>query len=134
MTTAELKNYYLLESSIWDTKEKIAAIEAKLCGSRAFDTSGIPRNPTPKNRTEETFIELAQLQIELSRKAEEYETQKLRIEQYISRIPDLLIRRITEKRVLESKSWKTIAKELGGRNTIESVKKMYYRYISDNSD
>jgi hypothetical protein len=39
-----------------------------------------------------------------------------------------------EKRVLKHKSWRTVAEELGGGNTIDSVKKMYYRYISDNPD
>ena len=59
---------------------------------------------------------------------------KVRIERYIARITDLLIKRIMEKRVLKHKSWRTVAVELGGGNTIDSVKKMYYRYISDNPD
>ena len=56
----------------------------------------------------------------------------MRIERYIASIPDLLIKRIMEKRVLERKFWRDIAEELGGGNTKDSVKMMYYRYISDN--
>lgn len=134
MTVAELNKYYLLEDAIRDDKERIARIEAKLCGSSAFDTSGVPKNPTPRNRTEDSFIELAHLKTELGNEVREYEALKVRIERYIARINDLLIKRIMEKRVLKHKSWRTVAVELGGGNTIDSVKKMYYRYISDNPD
>lgn len=134
MTVAELNKYYLLEDAIRDDKERIASIEAKLCGSSAFDTSGVPKNPTPRNRTEDSFIELAHLKTELGNEVKEYEALKVRIERYIARINDLLIKRIMEKRVLKHKSWRTVAEELGGGNTIDSVKKMYYRYISDNPD
>lgn len=134
MTIAELNSYYLLEDAIRDTKERIAKIEAKLCGSSAFDTSGVPKNPTPRNHTEDNLIELAYLKTELAEQVKEYEMMKVHIERYIARIPDLLIKRIMEKRVLEHKSWMVVADELGGGNTRHSVKKMYYRYISDNPD
>ncbi len=134
MTISELNNYYLLEDAIRDAKERIVKIEAKLCASPTFDTSGIPKNPTPRNHTEDTFIELAHLKTELDKKVEEYEALKVRIERYIADIPDLLIHRIMVKKVLEHKKWKVIAEELGGGNTKDSVKKMYYRYIADNPD
>ncbi|MGN0686983.1 MAG: hypothetical protein ACI4KA_02615 [Oscillospiraceae bacterium] len=132
MTITELKSYYLLEDAIRDTKERIAKIEAKLCCSSAFGTSGIPKNPTPRNHSEDNFIDLAYLKTELEAQVKEYEMLKVRIERYIASIPDLLIKRIMEKRVLEHKVWKNIAEELGGGNTKASVKMMYYRYISDN--
>lgn len=128
MTVSELKDYYLLEDTIQNYRERIAKIEAKLCASPAFDTSGVPKNPTPHNRIEETYIQLAQLKTELAEKLSNYEVKKIRIERYIASIPDLLIRRITEKRVLEHKAWGIIASELGGGNTRDSVKKMFYRY------
>ena len=134
MTISELNNYYLLEDAIRDAKEQIVKIEAKLCASPTFDTSGIPKNPTPRNHTEDTFIELEHLKTELDKKIEEYEALKVRIERYIANIPDLLIHRIMVKKVLEHKKWKVIAEELGGGNTKDSVKKMYYRYIADNPD
>ncbi len=134
MTISELNNYYLLEDAIRDAKEQIVKIEAKLCASPTFDTIGIPKNPTPRNHTEDTFIELTHLKTELDKKVEEYEALKVRIEWYIADIPDLLIHRIMVKKVLEHKKWKVIAEELGGGNTKDSVKKMYYRYISDNPD
>lgn len=129
MTVSELKDYYLLEDTINNYRERVAKIEAKLCASPAFDTSGVPKNPTPSNHIEETYIQLAQLKTELAEKLSDYEVKKVRIERYIASIPDLLIRRITEKRVLEHKAWGIIASELGGGNTRDSVKKMFYRYI-----
>ncbi len=134
MTISELNNYYLLEDAIRDAKEQIVKIEEKLCASPTFDTSGIPKNPTPRNHTEDTLIELAHLKIELDKTVEEYEALKVRIERYIANIPDLLIHRIMVKKVREHKKWKVIAEELGGGNTKDSVKKMYYRYIANNPD
>ena len=132
MTISELNNYYLLEDAINDAKETIEKIEALHCASPSFDTSGIPKNPTPRNHTEDAYIELAHLKTELEKQVEEYETLKIRIERYISSIPDLLIHRIMTKKVFEHKKWRVIAEELGWGNTKDSVKKMYYRYISDN--
>ncbi len=134
MTISELNDYYLLEGAIKDGRERIAKIEAKLCASPAFDTSGVPKNPTPQNRVEATYIQLAELKSELDNSVKQYEALKTRIEKYIAGISDLLIRRIMEKRVLQHKAWSVIADELGGGNTRDSVKKMYYRYISDNSE
>lgn len=134
MTVKELNSYYLLEDTIKDSKEKILRIEARLSGSRAFDTSGVPKNPTARNHIEDNFIELTHLKTELEKQVEEYEILKIGIERYIMNISDLLIKRIMEKRVLEHKNWKIIATELGGGNTKDSVKKMYYRYTADNLD
>lgn len=134
MTVKELNSYYLLENAIQDSKERISRIEAKLCGAVTYDTSGVPKSPSPRNHIEDSYIELAHLKTELSEKVKEYEALKLRIERYVANISDLLISRIVEKRVLEHKRWDDIANELGGGNTKNSVKQMYYRFISDNPD
>lgn len=131
LTLKTLNKYYLLEEAISDCEESIAYIEARLIGSPKIDTSGIPKNPTPKNRTEETYIELAQRKADLEKMKRKYEEQKKEVEEYINCIDDLLVKRIFEKRVLQNKRWSVVAKELGGNNTTDSVKKMYYRYLNN---
>ena len=132
MNISTLKQYYLLEGEIRNEEEKIAKIEAKLCASPGFDKNSVPKNPTPRNRVEETYIELIARKEELQRKVAEYKEMKASIERFIDNIDDLLIRRIAEERFVKDKRFREIADELGGRNTAESVRKMLYRYIHSN--
>lgn len=132
MTIKRLKNYYLLSGEIESEEEKIKKIEARLCTSPKFDCSGIPKNPSVANHTEATYLELVARKDELQKKVLEYKREKSEIEEYISEIDDMLIRRIVELRVLKNRSFREIANELGGKNTTDSVKKMYYRYIIEN--
>lgn len=134
MDIATLKQYYLIDGEIRNEEEKIKKIEASLCASPAIDCSGVPKNPTPKNRIEETYIELVTRKEELQRKITEYKELKSSIEAYIDRIDDMLVHRIAEERVIKNKTFREIAEELGGKNTTESVRKMYYRYVNDNPD
>ena len=130
MKISEMKNYYLLSGEIKNEEEKIAQIEAKLCASPAFDTSGIPKNPSPGNRVEQTYIELITRKEELQRKVSEYKKAKTAIEEFIDNIDDLLVHRIAYERFIKNKRFSEIADELGGKNTADSVKKMLYRYLA----
>lgn len=132
MTHLELKSYYLLEKAIEDCKENIARLEAKLIRSPSFDTSGIPKNPTPQNRVEKTYIEIIQRKNELQKKEDDLERSKQSVEQYIDEIPDLYTQRIFEKRVYDKMSFRQIAKELGGGNTEEGVRQAFNRYLKKN--
>ena len=129
MTLEELKDYCLLEDAIKECKDSIARKEAKLAGSRAFDTSGIPKSPTPRNYVEEAYLDLLQSKTELEQKKQEYERLKIRIERYISNIPRLRTRRIFEK-YCQGKTFQQIADELGSSETEYSVKHRFYRYLN----
>lgn len=134
MNISTLNKYYLLEGEIRNEEEKIAKIEAKLCASPGFDKNGVPKSPTPRNRVEETYIELIARKEELQRKVAEFKEMKASVERYIDNIDDLLIHRIAEERFVKNKRFREIAKELGGNNTTDSVKKMLYRYLADNPE
>lgn len=134
MDISTLKQYYLLEGEIRNEEEKIAKIEAKLCTSPGFDKNGVPKSPTPRNRVEETYIELIARKEDLQRKVAEFKEMKASIERYIENIDDLLIHRIAEERFVNNKRFREIADELGGKNTAESVRKMLNRYIQSNKE
>lgn len=129
-----LNNYYLMEQSIKECDEELEIIEAKLYASPAFDTNGIPKNPSPRNHIEDTYIEIIQRKKELIAKREEYRAIKISVERYIDGISNLLTHKIFKKHVLQKKTFNIIAEELGGGNTKDSVKKIYYRYIADHPD
>lgn len=51
------------------------------------------------------------------------------IESYISTVDDSIVRLIISYRVIENMDWNEVADNIGGGNTADSVKKMYYRYV-----
>ena len=60
------------------------------------------------------------------------DTEKIeRIERYISRIEDCRTRMIFEMHVYDNETFWRIALKFGGRNTAESVKQIFYRYIDN---
>lgn len=129
-----LNNYYLMEQFIKECDEELETIRAKLYASPAFNTSGIPKNPSPRNHIEDTYIDIIYRKAKLTAKREEYMSIKERVERYIDGISDLLTHKIFEKHVLQKKTFKVIADELGGNNTESSVNKAYNRYIRDNPE
>lgn len=51
------------------------------------------------------------------------------IEAFISRITDSHVRRIINLRIIEKNTWGKIAEKIGGGNTEDSVKKIFYRFM-----
>lgn len=132
MNSKELDEYYLLGTSIKELDEKIKRLEARLCASPRLDKTGASGS-SGRNSTEEKYIQIISEKEKLQSKREELELLKLSIEKYIENIDDVVIRQIAKKRVFEKKRFKQIADELGGGNTEDSVKKMYYRRVIGDS-
>lgn len=127
-----LEEYYLLEKAIREIEEEICRLEAALVSSPKFDTSGIPKNPTPQNRTEAKYIEICSKREKLQAKKQEFEQHKANVELYIENIPDLFTRRIFEKHIFRRMKFRQISKELGGGNTEDGVRQAFNRYLKDN--
>ena len=51
------------------------------------------------------------------------------VDEYISTISDSQMRQIVRYRVLDELSWRQIAQKIGGGNTEDSTKKIFYRYF-----
>lgn len=51
------------------------------------------------------------------------------IEEFITNIKDSRMRRIINLRFIENLSWNKVADRIGGNNTEDSIKKMFYRFI-----
>lgn len=124
----ELSEYYLLNQAIDDLERRIAYLESQLCASPKLDKIGTGVS-SGKNVTEERYINLISQKEILQQKKSELAERKVRIEIYIDSISDTLIRSIAIKRVIEKKRFRQIAQELGGNNTEDSIKKMYYRHV-----
>lgn len=95
-------------------------------GIQHFKIEGFPivayeraRNALQKNiqTIERRYAELLELQNE--------------VEEYIESIEDSRMRRIIEMRFIDKMTWNQVANNIGGRNTDDSVKKAFYRFIEE---
>ena len=51
------------------------------------------------------------------------------IEEFIAGLKDSRMRRIINLRFIQNLSWNKVADKIGGGNTEDSVKKMFYRFM-----
>ena len=127
MTKSELEqiNYLNRELKMWETE-----LERVRCKS-------LVGSPLPSNShgsgVSDKVADRAERIIELENRiiAKRDEIQRLRDEavEYIYSIPDSLTRQIIYYRCVSLMSWRRVAYEVGGNNTEESVKKIYYRFF-----
>ena len=132
MTLEEINEYRALKAQIEHCKDKIHEINRITVKSPIFDTSGIPKNPTPRNSTEEKYIKAMCDKEKYERIIAASEERIALIEKYISDIKSKRTRLIFEMHVFDNKKFWKIAMDLGGENTEESVKMIFYRYIKNN--
>ena len=127
MTKAELEQIYYLnrELKLWETE-----LERVRC--KSLVGSPLPGN-SHGSGVSDKVADRAERIIELENRiiAKRDEIQRLRDEavEYIYSIPDSLIRQIIYYRCVSLMSWRRVAYEVGGNNTEESVKKIYYRFF-----
>lgn len=129
MTLSEIKDYAALQAEIKRCKEKIYEINCSTIKSPGYDNIGTTRNSTRRNTTEDRLITNITNKEEYEARIQTATEQIRRIEQYISRIKDRRTRLIFEMRVYDQKEWWRIAREFGGKNSDDSVQKIFRRYV-----
>ncbi|MDE6733810.1 MAG: hypothetical protein K2J77_13165 [Oscillospiraceae bacterium] len=132
MTLEELNEYNIIKAHIEQCRDKIREISSETIRSPIFDTSGISNSPSSRNPTEEKYIR-AMAKKEMYEQQIVEDMEKItRIEKYISSIRDRRTRMIFEMRIYENEKFFKIAMKFGGRNTEDSVKNIFYRYLKHN--
>lgn len=56
------------------------------------------------------------------------------VERFVCSIKDSVTRRIIHYRVFEGLQWSEVAKKIGGGNTEDGVKKIYYRFVDKKTE
>ena len=127
MTKSDLEQIYYLnrELKMWETE-----LERVRC--KSLVGSPLPSNSRGSGVSDKV-ADRAERIIELENRiiAKRDEIQHLRDEavEYIYSIPDSLTRQIIYYRCVSLMSWRKVAYEVGGKNTEDSVKKIYYRFF-----
>lgn len=123
-----------VRNRIESTEKKIAKIEEEgnvidtvSGGSGGIQHFKIEGFPYPEYRRKKSLLyvrkaTLVNLELELTETLNQ-------VEEFIAGVEDSRIRRIITLRFIENLSWNKVADRIGGGNTEDSVKKMFYRFM-----
>lgn len=127
MTVKDLSQLFYLNREIEMLKNKLADKEDSVAASSP-SLSGMPRSNNSSSKVEREALEIVEIRNLLDSRLKKAETEKLRLEQYINRIPDTITRQVFTYRFINGLPWEQVADCIGAKDC-ESVKKRCYRYL-----
>lgn len=125
MTVRELSQLHYLDGEIRQSRRRLERLERLLEEARAqaaFDEG-------ERELAEQCAREMAEIRQGLEQSIQRRWQEMRRLLAYIEDIDDSLIRQILTCRYVDGKTWVKVAREIGGDNTEDSVKKAAYRYL-----
>lgn len=131
MTKKELSQLYYLKKEIKEQQKRIKELEAAAT-SCSTKIDGLPSGTGVSDKIGNYAAQIVDLKalLDLNLKKCFYELNRL--ERYIQSVDDPLIRQIIIYRFISGYSWRKIAFQIGGNNSVDSVKKRLYRYLKNN--
>lgn len=132
MTLKELSQLYWLNREIEADQRRLEDLQVAAYAPPPPDLSGMPRANGNSRRVESMAVEITTLQGIIRAKRDQCIYERVRLEQYITDIPDSLTRQIFTLRFVNGLDWAQVAYSIGGGNTPDSVKKTCYRYLRRN--
>lgn len=131
MTRRELEQVYYIEREIRLLKKEIEwELNKSDVGAVAFN--GMPKGNKIGDNTAKRAVTRVDYIDQLKKLCEKCQRVKAEIMEYIAGVDDSIIRQILILKCLRCLSWQQIAFEIGGYNSVDSVKKMYYRFLDKN--
>lgn len=125
MTKKELSQIYYLnrEIEMWQIElESLRDISS-------VKLNGMPKGTDITDATGEKAIRAAQISNIIEGKLKELQIKRKEIYEFITELDDPLMRQIVMYRCLSLCTWEEVAIYVGGRNTAESVRKMFDRFF-----
>lgn len=128
MTVKELSEVYYIQKIINRYDEKIAQLYASL-EPGGMNLSGMPRDPSPKNRMVEVIAKVDELKRKKRIEEAKQQAARIKLDKFIEECDNPQIRIILMYRFVDFLKWEAVAAKLGGNNTEDSVKKACYRFL-----
>ncbi len=131
MTKKELSQLYYLKKEIRQLEQRIKELETAATGCTTKIT-GLPHGTGINDKIGNYAAQIADLKslLDLNLKKCFYELNRL--DRYIQSVDDPLTRQIMMYRFISGYSWRKIAFQIGGNNSIDGLKKRLYRYLANN--
>lgn len=134
-----LKEHECVQNSIDRLEKQIAKMEddgtvidsvkGGYGGIQRFVIEGVPNDDIIKKRV---LLKSRKLQLECLDK--QITEQITKIEIFMNSITNSRIRLIIRLRFINNLQWEEVARQMGGGNTEDTVKKMFYRYIDKENE
>lgn len=133
MNKNKLRQLRHLKSEIRLLKQQIDNLESEIVTDKV--TGSDPEHPwterhyiirgLPGERNEK----LLRLRDRLERRKSDLQDLRAEIFEWVEGIEDSLLRQVIILRHVNGLSWRQVAREIGGRNTAESIRKLHDRYF-----
>lgn len=131
MTLNDLSRLWYLNREIELDEERLAELE-DMAVSITSPLSDMPSGKGGINRSlEEVAVKIANIKEIINRKKERCIHEREVLEDYISTVPDSLVRMVLILRFINGLPWAQVASSIGGKCTEDSVKKICYRWIRE---
>lgn len=130
MTLQELSQLYYLNREIEADKARLEELREMTGAPASPSLSGMPHGSGDNgSKVEREALEVVSLERLIESKIKRCETERLRLEQFIAELPDSFTRLIFTYRFVNGLSWAQVAASIGGKNSVNTVKKACYKYI-----
>lgn len=133
MTLQELNGHLDMVLQLLEAKEGLNNLQAKILGAQQYD--GMPHSHEASRKTEQLAASLEMQSDDVRRLERIVARSEVEVKVFIDGIADSRTRLIFRLRFLCGCKWEEVASMIGGKNTIDSVKSLCYRYLqSENKD
>jgi len=133
MTRQELKQLRHLKSEIKLLQEQILALESEIVTDKVKgsdpDHPWTERHYIIRGLPGERNEKLLRLRDRLERRKSDLQDMRAEIFAWVEGIEDSLLRQIIILRHVNGLGWRQVAREIGGGNTAESIRKLHDRYF-----
>lgn len=131
VTKEELSQIYYLNKELRMWQKELESLE---CQSllRGQQLTGMPFVSGTSDKTGDIATTIADIKSIIIGKQKEIQIQKKKIMTYIEQIEDSYMRQIIFYRCVSCMSWNSVAQEIGGNNTEDSVKQAFHRFFKKN--
>lgn len=127
MTKRELSQLYHLNLEIREETERLKQLEAA-ANDTSVKISGLPHVSGISNKTA-LAAEIADCRNIIEAKRQAAVAEYNRLIRYIASVDDSFTRRILELRYIDGKSWRHVARAVGGNNTADGMRKAVDRFL-----
>lgn len=129
MTLKQLNELRDMHFHIKRLKRRISEMESAVYPQSVRTDKVITTGGAPSNVIERTVENTERYKAELLSLKADYESRVREVESEIYALKDEHIKAILISRFADANSWARVARDLGGNNTAESVKKACYRFF-----
>lgn len=133
MTNKELSQIYYLKREQKLIEERLEEIRVRATKvTIVLDGAGAGKQSSACAKFETLIDRQMELESQLADLQQKINEETYRIQDYINSIDDSLIRIIVTLRCINCYSWNKVARAVGGDNTADSVRMIYFRYLKNN--